>query len=417
MAKGNFIEYIVSDNPNKYPNSGEQGDYYYEIVEDVTPEVTAQVPIIQAIADNFEIAITTPSGSNKEILQGNNENLQNINQNAKALKFPEGGKGVFYPTPEEGQKPVPMKVVGVGNGMNPPEVWNKDYTKARFPEVDDNDCLYFYNGSAIVKLNPDGEEIATLTLSSCSTMTFAYGYLYVSSEGYVSKYDTDFNLISKASCGAAIIRVSSDGTAYCGSGKYCYKLTQDGTKTQIWYNSSYSMTDMDIDEDGNVYINTSDYLFKIGLVDGAYQEIWKIHWSDGTESGRGVVYLNGFLFATTTYYLYKINPSTGIQSKTYRGTGYGSLKKQSGFIYGMGVQYFKNPNVYGDPLVKKFDMELNEIWRFTGHSLKYTTSSDIVVYMAAGNGYLYSWCSIDKKLRKSIDRNEYKLAIYEETTV
>lgn len=388
--------------------------------ENVTPEVTAQVPIIQGIADNFGVEITTPSGSNKEILRGNNVNLQNINQNAKALKFPEGGEGVFYPKPEEGQKPVPMKVVGVGNGMNPPEVWNKDYTTAKFLEVDDNDCLYFYNGSAIVKLNPDGEEIATLTLSSCSTMTFAYGYLYVSSGGYVSKYDTDFNLISKASCGAAIIRVSSDGTAYCGSGNYCYKLTPDGTKTQIWYNSSYSMTDMDIDEDGNVYINTTGYLYKIGLVDGAYSEIWSYKWtgassSGSTGTGKAVVYLNGFVFTSTTYFLYKLNASTGSTAKQYSGTGYGSLKKQSGFIYGMGSQYFKNPNVYGDPLVKKFDMDLNEIWRFTGHSLKYSTST-IYIYMAAGNGYLYSWCSIDKKIRKSIDRNEYKLAIYEEAT-
>ena len=31
MAKGNFIEYVVSNNPNKYPNNGEQGDYYYEL--------------------------------------------------------------------------------------------------------------------------------------------------------------------------------------------------------------------------------------------------------------------------------------------------------------------------------------------------------------------------------------------------
>ena len=31
MAKGNFIEYVVSDNPNKYPNDGEQGNYYYEL--------------------------------------------------------------------------------------------------------------------------------------------------------------------------------------------------------------------------------------------------------------------------------------------------------------------------------------------------------------------------------------------------
>ena len=33
MAKGNFIEYVVSDNPNKYPNDGEQGNYYYEVFD------------------------------------------------------------------------------------------------------------------------------------------------------------------------------------------------------------------------------------------------------------------------------------------------------------------------------------------------------------------------------------------------
>ena len=31
MAKGNFIEYVVSNNPNKYPNGGEQNGYYYEL--------------------------------------------------------------------------------------------------------------------------------------------------------------------------------------------------------------------------------------------------------------------------------------------------------------------------------------------------------------------------------------------------
>ena len=31
MAKGNFIEYVVSDNPNKYPNDGEQSGYWYEL--------------------------------------------------------------------------------------------------------------------------------------------------------------------------------------------------------------------------------------------------------------------------------------------------------------------------------------------------------------------------------------------------
>ena len=32
MAKGNFIEYVVSDNPNKYPDGREQGGYYYELI-------------------------------------------------------------------------------------------------------------------------------------------------------------------------------------------------------------------------------------------------------------------------------------------------------------------------------------------------------------------------------------------------
>ena len=47
-------------------------------VEDVTPEVTAQTPVITQIAENLGVTITTPSGTNKQILQGNNANLQLI---------------------------------------------------------------------------------------------------------------------------------------------------------------------------------------------------------------------------------------------------------------------------------------------------------------------------------------------------
>ena len=83
MAKGNFIEYVVSDNPNKYPNNGELNGCYYETVEDVVPEVTAQTPVITQIAENLGVTITTPSGTNKQILQGNNANLLNIKNNAK----------------------------------------------------------------------------------------------------------------------------------------------------------------------------------------------------------------------------------------------------------------------------------------------------------------------------------------------
>ena len=46
--------------------------------ENVTPEVTAQTPVITQIAENLGVTITTPSGTNKQILQGNNANLQLI---------------------------------------------------------------------------------------------------------------------------------------------------------------------------------------------------------------------------------------------------------------------------------------------------------------------------------------------------
>lgn len=46
--------------------------------ENVAAEVQAQTPIIAEIAENLGITITTPSGTNKHILHGNNENLQLI---------------------------------------------------------------------------------------------------------------------------------------------------------------------------------------------------------------------------------------------------------------------------------------------------------------------------------------------------
>ena len=40
MPKGNFIDYIVSDDPNKYPSVGKQGEYWYEKISEVlTPEM------------------------------------------------------------------------------------------------------------------------------------------------------------------------------------------------------------------------------------------------------------------------------------------------------------------------------------------------------------------------------------------
>ena len=61
------------------PDSGKLlSQVIVKAMEDVTPEVTAQTPIITQIAENLGVTITTPSGTNKQILQGNNANLQLI---------------------------------------------------------------------------------------------------------------------------------------------------------------------------------------------------------------------------------------------------------------------------------------------------------------------------------------------------
>lgn len=52
MAKGNFIEYVISDDPNKYPNESEQDGYYYRKVTKVETEeqtVTAGTTPIEVI--------------------------------------------------------------------------------------------------------------------------------------------------------------------------------------------------------------------------------------------------------------------------------------------------------------------------------------------------------------------------------
>ena len=48
MAKGNFIEYVVSDNLNKYPMDGEQGGYYWECVGKPMISFTIDGTIYQA---------------------------------------------------------------------------------------------------------------------------------------------------------------------------------------------------------------------------------------------------------------------------------------------------------------------------------------------------------------------------------
>ena len=61
------------------PDSGKLlSQVIVKAMEDVTPEVTAQTPVITQIAENLGITITIPSGTNKQKLQANNANLAKI---------------------------------------------------------------------------------------------------------------------------------------------------------------------------------------------------------------------------------------------------------------------------------------------------------------------------------------------------
>ena len=62
MAKGNFITYVVSDNPNKYPTDGEQGGYWYKLYGKPLPKIVswangtdAEIAAMVAAADAGDI--------------------------------------------------------------------------------------------------------------------------------------------------------------------------------------------------------------------------------------------------------------------------------------------------------------------------------------------------------------------------
>ena len=68
----------TTDKTYNPPEGKHFSQFTVKAMEDVTPEVTAQTPVITQIAENLGVIITTPSGTNKQILQGNNANLQLI---------------------------------------------------------------------------------------------------------------------------------------------------------------------------------------------------------------------------------------------------------------------------------------------------------------------------------------------------
>ena len=77
MAKGNFIEYVISDDPNKYPNESEQDGYYYRKVTKVETEeqtITAGITPIEVIPSQGKlinkVTVNPTPTESKEVTAG-----------------------------------------------------------------------------------------------------------------------------------------------------------------------------------------------------------------------------------------------------------------------------------------------------------------------------------------------------------
>lgn len=151
MAKGNFIEYIVSDDPNKYPNDGERGDYYYEAIEDVTPEVTAQTPMISQILSNLGFTADSASGTNKQKLQTNNANLAKISD-----YLPHGA--YVWKKYDKREFSANVNTISTGFTLYLFNHGNSDYV-GDFSFVDED-----YLIGTVINLNVEATEDITLTL-------------------------------------------------------------------------------------------------------------------------------------------------------------------------------------------------------------------------------------------------------------
>ena len=69
MAKGNFIEYVISDDPNKYPNGSEQDGYYYRKVikfetEERTVTPTTEDLIVTPVEGKYLNQVTVQGDAN-----------------------------------------------------------------------------------------------------------------------------------------------------------------------------------------------------------------------------------------------------------------------------------------------------------------------------------------------------------------
>ena len=65
MPKGDFIKYVVSNNPNKYPIDGEQGNYYYEkldieLLESMTLPELPEATVVESQSANANTTAKSP---------------------------------------------------------------------------------------------------------------------------------------------------------------------------------------------------------------------------------------------------------------------------------------------------------------------------------------------------------------------
>lgn len=188
MAKGNFIEYVVSDNPDKYPDGSVQDGYYYEMVEDITPELTAQASLITQIAKKSGVTVSMLGGTNKQILQSHNANLQLIAEYEPPFKIVTWAGG----TDEEIVKMVQLADAGL---INLSDYWAIGDTRTvQLSAMDATGVGESHSAQKVdlVLMHAGGYELNEAVLSGRTTCSFIVGQKdSLATDGYMNSSRTN----------------------------------------------------------------------------------------------------------------------------------------------------------------------------------------------------------------------------------
>ena len=188
MAKGNFIEYVVSDNPDKYPDGSVQDGYYYEMVKDIVPELTSQASLITQIAKNSGVTVSMLGGTNKQILQSNNANLQLIAEYKPPFKIVTWAGG----TDEEIVKMVQLADAGL---INLSDYWTVGDTRTvQLSAMDAIGVSESHSAQKVdlVLMHAGGYELNEAVLSGRRTCSFIVGQKdSLATSGYMNSSKTN----------------------------------------------------------------------------------------------------------------------------------------------------------------------------------------------------------------------------------